>query len=219
MGCGICCQDKENSEANARDKSIQKKPDFVASQVKKPKKPWNKAVKESEVIGKTHGDTYTAYDDLETLKGHFGDTELPQVRAIEVHTDGRLCFGYQLFYQNDVELDLHLAQKNYNVNVERFELEQGEYLVKVGGRFGDICDALIFTTSEGRNFTAGGYGGEELTCETNVMESSEDDDEMKPAEKPYILALGAGLGGHIHHVKCAFLDLAKRPDLEAQLKN
>ena len=168
------------------------------------------------MIGKTHGDTVEEYGDLDILKEKLGDDELPHVRAIEVYNDGSLCFGYQLFYHNNVDVDRHRA--SYNRRYERFELEHDEYLVKVGGRFGDICDALSFTTSQGRTFTAGGYGGDSMTCETNVMDSSDEDGEMKPAEKPYIVALGAGLGGHLHHVKCAYIDLAKRPDLEEKLQ-
>ena len=32
--------------------------------------------------------------------------------------------------------------------------------------------------------------------------------ETSSAHKPLILALGAGLGGHVHHVKCYYMDLA-----------
>ena len=36
---------------------------------------------------------------------------------------------------------------------------------------------------------------------------------MRWAKKPYIVAIGAGMGGHMHHFKCFFIDLSKHPEL------
>ena len=68
-----------------------------------------------------------------------------------------------------------------------------------GGRFGALCDQLWFVTNQGRKLTFGGSGGSDVTFETSS------------AHKPLILALGAGLGGHVHHVKCYYMDLADVP--------
>ena len=164
---------------------------------------------ESAVIGKTHGDTFTAYNDLDMLKRQFPDANLPQVKAIEVYTDGSLCFGYEFFYVGNVQVGHHIGVMVHpEVRCERFELNQGEYLVRVGGQFGDICDGLSFVTSQDRTFKVGGSGGSALTCDTKVMDCNGAACEMKAAVKPYILAIGVGMGGHVHHMKCSFIDLA-----------
>ena len=82
---------------------------------------------------------------------------------------------------------------------ERFDLQPGEYLVGLGGRLGDICDQINFTTSTGRTFIAGGSGGNPMACQT------------PGAVKPYIVAIGAGLGGHVHNFRCYYIDLAANP--------
>lgn len=51
-----------------------------------------------------------------------------------------------------------------DVRCDRFDMQPGEYLVGLAGRLGDICDQLNFTTSFGRNFSAGGSGGTEMSC-------------------------------------------------------
>ena len=58
-------------------------------------------------------------------------------------------------------------------------MNDGEYLVKAGGRFGCWCDQLKFETNRGRCFSYGGNGGGPY--ETAVT-----------GEKPYIVAIGVG---------------------------
>ena len=84
-------------------------------------------------------------------------------------------------------------------------MQPGEYITSVGGRLGNICDQLNFRTSAGRTLTGGGNGGSQLNCDSGR------------ATKPYVLAVGAGFGGHVHHLKCFYLDLAQNPGLEAQI--
>ena len=126
---------------------------------------WKTAVTESAICGKTHPDTVEIKSDIELLKMQFAEGELPQVKAIEVYHDGNLCFGYEFFYKNNVQVGHHIGgHVHADVRCERFELESDEYLVGVGGRCGDICDQLNFTTSKGRKILAGGKGGEEMQC-------------------------------------------------------
>ena len=133
----------------------------------------------------------------------FSGDVLPQVIAIEVYHDNSLVFGYEFFYQNNVQVGHHIGVHiHQEVRCERFNLEQGEYIVQMGGRLGDICDQISFTTSKGRTLAAGGQGGQPVTVST------------AGATKPYIVAMGAGMGGHIHHFKCQYIDLAAHPALE-----
>ena len=122
-----------------------------------------------------------------------------------MYTDGNLVFGYEFFYRGNIQTGHHIGSHLHpDVRCERFVLEQGEYLTGVGGRLGDICDQINFTTSTNRTFTSGGSGGNPASC---VIPEG--------VSKPYILSIGVGLGGHIHHFKCAFINLDGLPDLEA----
>ena len=127
---------------------------------------------------------------------------MPQVKAIEVHHDNQYVYGLQLFYQDGKKTDLHFGTHarefaNEQVRSERIELQKGEYLTGMGTRCGAICDSLWFNTSQGRLIRFGGDGGTDAECST------------QEASKPYVLAIGAGVGGHIHHIKCFYLDLAE----------
>ena len=116
---------------------------------------------------------------------------LPQIKAIEVYHDGSLVFGYEFFYQNNVQVGHHIGVHIHaDVRCDRFDLTPGEYLVEIGGRLGDICDQINFKTSTGRTFIGGGAGGQPVTCDTSG------------STKPCIIAMGAGMGGHIHNFRC-----------------
>ena len=82
-----------------------------------------------------------------------------------------------------------------NVRTDSTKLAAGEYLTSAGGRFGNICDQLWFRTSQGREFYLGGQGGSSYSYDTSS------------AHKPYIIAFGVGMGGHVHHAKCFYIDL------------
>ena len=84
---------------------------------------WKTAVKESPVAGKTHPDTFLAYTDIELLKMQFPDDQLPQIRAIEVYHDNSLVFGYEVFYQNNIQVGHHIGVMVHpDVRCERFDL-------------------------------------------------------------------------------------------------
>ena len=70
---------------------------------------WKKAVSETALCGKTHGDTIKCHSDVELLKQQFRENELPKVEAIEVYHDGRLVFGYEFFYQGGVQVGHHIG--------------------------------------------------------------------------------------------------------------
>ena len=63
---------------------------------------------------------------------------------------------------------------------------------------------LWFETSLRRFFSFGGNKGKDAECST------------QGASKHYLLAIGAGMGGHLHHIKFLYLDLAEHKGL-AQL--
>ena len=86
-------------------------------------------------------------------------------------------------------------------------MQPGEYITLVGGKLGNICDQLNFRTSTGRVFAGGGQGGSQMNCDTGR------------ATQPYVLAVEAGFGGHVHHLKCFYLDLAQNPGLAAQVQS
>ena len=75
----------------------------------------------------------------------------------------------------------------------------------MGSRIDDnqVCK-LWFETSLRRFFSFGGNKGKDAECST------------QGARKPYLLAIGAGMGAHLHHIKFLYLDLAEHKGL-AQL--
>ena len=70
---------------------------------------WKAATVQSPICGKTHGDTFQAYGDIELLKMQFADQKLPQIRAIEIYHDGKLVFGYEIFYQDNIQVGHHIG--------------------------------------------------------------------------------------------------------------
>lgn len=127
----------------------------------------------------------------------FEGSELPVITAIEVHHDDVYVHGVQTFYQDGKETALHCAPLHDGCRKERFEFEEDEYMVEVGGRFGHWCDNIWLKTSEGRFHEFGGTGG-------GHVEFSIDD-----VDKPHILSVGAGVGGHLHHLKVVYVDHEK----------
>ena len=59
---------------------------------------------------------------------------------------------------------------------------------------GDVVDRIEFTTNFGRNFKAGGSGGEARHLRFD-------------APNVRVIALGGGMGGHMHNVKAHYIIL------------
>ena len=150
---------------------------------------WKLLIRESNTCGKTHPDTITV-NDLNNLKKRVPDNELPRIAAIEIYHDDHLVYGYEVTYAGGVEVGHHIAaQIHPEVKCDRFELNEGEHITAVEGRTGDLVDRLAIVTSEGRSFGGGGEGG---GPQRPVIQ----------ALKPYVIAIGGGLGGHMHNFNC-----------------
>ena len=66
-------------------------------------------------------------------------------------------------------------------------------------RTGAWCDEIEVKTNKGRSFDKGGDGG------------GENEIDMSDAKRPCVIAIGAGLGDQLHHIKAFYLDLNKYP--------
>jgi len=146
-------------------KDITEKKDFVppeepAEEEEKEEEPtgpsnWKELVKDTGIAGPSLEGTTKQYEDIETLKGRLGDNELPILEAIEVYYDDTNVTGCNFYYKGDSSGMKHQGKKEgEDIKNEKFTLEDGEYLVKVGGKFSnDACHKLIFETSKGRRFS------------------------------------------------------------------
>ena len=169
-------------------------------QVKFDMQNWKKEVFKSQAKGRSHGDTVPHYNDIDGLYRQFKGHTIPRVSAINIYTDGQYGFGYEFEYHGGVRVGTHIGSHAHRrVKCMKHKLDPGEYIVGVGGRFGDYCDQMNFTLSSGRVIKGGGMGGGPVQADTSQ------------AQKPYVLAIGVGLGGHIHHFFCHYIDLAKQP--------
>ena len=97
-------------------------------------------------------------------------------------------------------------QRHYGTNAypgvrcDKVELELSEYICAAGGRVGNVCHQLWFKTNSGRLISLGGVDGVQDDGDKKTYDTSK-------AEKPLIVALGAGIGGKLHHAKVYYLDL------------
>ena len=133
-------------------------------------------------------------NDLDRLKARMPDNVLPRITAVEIYHDDHLVFGYEVTYAGGVQVGHHIASMIHpEVRCDRFELHEGEYITAVEGRTGDLVDRLAIETSEGRKFHGGGDGG---GPQRPIIQ----------ALKPYVIAIGGGLGGHMHNFMCHYLD-------------
>ena len=80
-----------------------------------------------------------------------------------------------------------------DVRCDIFLFEDGEYISEFRVSSGDLVDRIEISTNTGRTFQAGGPGGSLLQARTNG-----------PAR---VVALGGGLGGHMHNVRAFYLPL------------
>jgi len=140
----------------------------------------------SETCGKTHKDT-VGFNDQFFVAGKWNYS----IAQINVWHDGKFVYGVQFFYGMDgdvVSPGAHCG--NGNVKCEQIKFNQGEHLVKMLVRSGDIVDHLSLYTDQGRVVSCGGNGGDPSLIVT------------PPGTQ--IVALGGGTGGHLHNLVAFF---------------
>ena len=80
-----------------------------------------------------------------------------------------------------------------DVKCDSFNFESGEYITAVTVSSGDLVDRIEFETNLGRLFKAGGDGGGPRMAQIG--------------DNSRVVAFGAGMGGHIHHLKVFYVTL------------
>jgi hypothetical protein len=143
---------------------------------------WDLNGKFSEQVGKTHNDTI-GFNDQFFVAGKWNYS----IAQINCWHNGQFVFGVQFLYNMDDEVvspGAHCAKGNWQC--EQIKFNQGEHLVKVLVRHGDIIDGVTFYTDQGRVVKCGGNGGQPALI-------------VSPPGTQ-IVALGGGTGGHLHNV-------------------
>ena len=134
------------------------------------------------------------FDDLEYAKSAFQDHELPKIVKVEVYTDMKMSYGYRLFYSGGRTAPKHWGcHASSAVKTYSYELKPGEYIAKVIGRTGGICDNLTFITNFGHKIIGGGNGGGL--------------NDPKIPDGCAVIAVGGGVGGHIHNFWVSYVNL------------
>ena len=156
---------------------------------------WKELTVKTQTFGGSHGDT-KLFDDLEYAKSVFNDDELPRIVKVEIYTDYQLAYGYRFFYSNNRTAPKHWGcHAKASVITYTYDFEPGEYIAKVFGRTGGICDQLSFITNTGRKMIGGGNGGG--LGDTKIPDGCA------------VVGVGGGVGGHIHHYFAHYVDLSK----------
>ena len=142
----------------------------------------------STYAGKVHGDT-VGFDDYTTmLDGKYG-IRLKEIRVIH---DGKMVYGVEGIYEGSgltISPGAHCGSELTPTWINQsIALPAGTYITGITGRNGDIIDNLTFTLSNGLSYSFGGTGGHPFG---NIV----------PAGKR-VIALGGGLGGHLHNIYC-----------------
>ena len=107
--------------------------------------PWTLKYFTSQKIGHVY-EAPAVFDDIELLESETPN-ELPKIVSIEVKYNDRLFWGYKVNY-DDVETVWHMSTDDYipNVQYEKFDLSDGDYIVEAGARAGWAMDAFWFKT-------------------------------------------------------------------------
>lgn len=144
----------------------------------------------SQIAGKSHDDT-TTFDDKDshlTGKSHFRITEL------KVLHDNNMVFGIQAVYSADgdsVDPGVHAGNEmNSDTKTDTVSVPDGKHITGISGRSGDVINQLKIQLSDGSEHTFGGSDGSEFN---NIV----------PHGKK-VVALGGGLGGHLHNIFCYY---------------
>ena len=154
---------------------------------------WQSKVKEAAYLGRIHKDTYlfSDFDKLSRMKS------LPVMKQLDVYHDSSLVFGYEVHYQKEgggvIQVGHHIGgHLNGGVRCDSLVFMDGEFITQFGVSSGDLVDRIEVVTNLGRHFKAGGPGGGFRQAQT---ESS----------NPRFIALGGGLGGHMHNLKAYYV--------------
>jgi len=147
-------------------------------------------IKASNKGGKTHQDTQH-FDDYKTyLEGKSN----PKMTEIRVLHDNKNVFGVEGIYEangSQVSPGTHVGKEmNSSTINQSIALSDSKYITGISGRNGDIIDQLSIHLSDGTNYNFGGSGGSSFI---NIV----------PAGKK-VVALGGGLGGHLHNIFCYY---------------
>ena len=117
------------------------------------------------------------------------------MRTVEVYHDTRLVFGYEVSYWKDaraLQVGHHIGGHiTGDVRCDTFVFQEGEFISEFLVSSGDLVDRIEFKTNQGREFKAGGGGGSLIMAKT----------ELKPGHTARFIALGGGLGGHMHNIR------------------
>lgn len=145
--------------------------------------------KPSAKAGKTHADT-AHFDDFESHLKTKGSVELTEIRVLH---DGNLVFGVEGIYAADgfqVSPGTHVGKELNTSTINQSISLVGKHITGISGRHGDVMDNLTITLSDGTSYSFGGTGGSAFG---NIV----------PAGKK-VVALGGGLGGHLHNIFCYY---------------
>lgn len=142
----------------------------------------------STVAGKTHTDTAHFNDYTSQLEGKNG-IRMTEIRVLH---DGKMVFGVEGIYEANgyqVSPGVHVGNElNSSTINQSIALPVGTYVSGISGRNGNIIDQLKIKLNNGTEYKFGGDGG---TAFGNIV-----------PEGKKVIALGGGLGGHLHNIFC-----------------
>ena len=145
---------------------------------------------QSNLAGKTHPDTQT-FDDYKTHMNGKTNVQLTEIRVLH---DNNMVFGVHGIYNVDGQIidgGAHVGNEmNSNTLNQSISLTGGKYITGISGKNGNVVDSLKIHMSDGTEYNFGGSGGNPFP---NIV----------PHGKR-VVALGGGLGGHLHNIFCYY---------------
>ena len=120
-----------------------------------PKVIWRQKVQSKEVHAGDYGDN--GYNDLEEVKGNYGDYKLPVIKEIGIWVDTFVA-GVKIIYDDDKTYE-HTGSSGDPRTYKSLVLQKGEHISAIHGRTGCWMDQLTIFTNKGRLLKAGGNGG------------------------------------------------------------
>jgi hypothetical protein len=142
----------------------------------------------SKVAGKSHADT-AAFDDYTSHLDGKNGLRMTEIRVLH---DNNLVFGVEGIYEAggyQVSPGVHVGNEMTSTTINQsIALPLGTYVTGISGRNGNVIDQLKIKLSNGTEYKFGGDGGHAFG---NIV----------PDGKK-VVALGGGLGGHMHNIFC-----------------